>query len=116
MTTRQHREATAAVVAWCKKHKIKLTAAVRHVHPRSYVVGYAAPLCLIVAKCWADSEPQLREFDKKYPLDVIHRFDGSLKPGDWCVSAYIITANASERVAVPPPEAAQPTGMLRHAC
>jgi hypothetical protein len=101
MTTKQQREAVAAVKAWCKKNKVKLVGGVRHVYPRSYVVGHAAPLCLIVAECWADSEPQVFEFNRKHPLATIYRFDPSLKAGDWCITAYITTAGTGERVAVP---------------
>lgn len=106
MATKQHREARAAVKAWCKKRKIKLVGDVRHVHPRCYVIGRAAPLCLIVAECWADSEPHMRKFDNDNPLSTVHTFDESLKAGDWCVCAYISTAGAGQRVAIALPEAA----------
>jgi len=89
MTTKQYREAVAAIEAWCKKRKnLKLTQKPRHVHPRAYVVGYAASKCLIVARCWADSEPHLKNWDKQYPLHTINEFDESLKPGDWCITGY----------------------------
>ena len=83
MTTKLHKAAVAAVESWCKKKKWKLISKPRHVHPQAYVVGYAASKCLIVSKCWSDSEPQTREWNKKYPLDVINEFDESLRPGDW---------------------------------
>lgn len=101
MTTKQQREATAAVKAWCKKNQIKLFGEVRHVYPRSYVVGRTAPLCLVVAECWADSEPQVMEFNRHHPLATIYNFDPSLKAGDWCITAYITTSGTGERVAVP---------------
>lgn len=89
MTTKQYREAVAAIEAWCKKRKnLRLTQKPRHVHPRAYVVGYAASKCLIVARCWADSEPHLKQWDKQYPLQTINEFDESLKPGDWCITGY----------------------------
>lgn len=91
MATKQEREAVAAVKAWCEKQKtLGLPDKVRHVHTRSYVIGYAAPKALVVANCWAESEPQCQEWDKKYPLNVLHDFDESLKPGDWCISAYCV--------------------------
>jgi hypothetical protein len=103
MTTKLHKEAVAAVEAWCKKKKWKLVSKPRHVHPQAYVVGYASIKCLIVSKCWADSEPQTREWNKKYPLDVIHEFDESLRPGDWCIVAYVSTWGAGQSIAIPIP-------------
>jgi hypothetical protein len=88
MTTKQHREAIVAIQAWCKKNKLILKGKPRHVHPRAYVVGYAASKCLIVSCCWTDSEPHLRQHDKLYPLSVINEFDNSLKAGDWCITGY----------------------------
>jgi hypothetical protein len=101
MTTKQQREAVVAVKAWCKKNKIKLVGEVRHVHPRSYVIGRVAPACLVVAECWADSEPHMLELTRQHPLTTVHTFDPSLKTGDWCITAYISTSGAGERVAVP---------------
>lgn len=106
MTTKLHYECVKAVKVWCSKNKIKIVSPVRHVHPRSYVVGHAAPGCLIVAECWADSETQMREFTRKHPLTTINKFDASLKGGDWCITAYISTLGSGERVAVPIKEAA----------
>lgn len=89
MTTKQHREAAAAIQAWIKKQKdLVLEGKLRHVHPRAYVIGHAAPGCLIVTRCWADSEPHQRDWDRQYPLQSIHMFDRSLKAGDWCMTAY----------------------------
>lgn len=42
MTTAE-KNARAVVEAWCRKEKIRLTCRPCHVHPRAYVVGYAAP-------------------------------------------------------------------------
>jgi hypothetical protein len=100
MTTKLQREASAAVEAWCKFNKIKLIRKPSHVHPRSYVVGLAAPACMIVAECWADSEPQMKDFNRKHPLRTVHRFERSLKPGDWCITAYVCTDNWQECVAI----------------
>ena len=101
MTTKLHKEAVAAVEAWCKKRKWKLISKPRHVHPQAYVVGYAAPKCLIVSQCWADSEPQMKEWDKKYPLETVHEFDEALRAGDWCVVAYVCTNSFQQQVAIP---------------
>ena len=100
MTTKLHKEAVAAVEAWCRKKKWKLIQKPRHVHPQAYVVGYAASKCLIVSKCWADSEPQMKEWDKKYPLEIVHEFDDSLRPGDWCTVAYVSTVGFGQPVAI----------------
>ena len=101
MTTKLEKQSVLAVQEWCKKEKIKLISKPRHIHPRTYVVGYAASSCLIVARCWADSESQTKEWDKKYPLDVIRKFDHSLKAGDWCITAYVSTVGYGETIAIP---------------
>jgi len=101
MTTKLEKESALAVQHWCKKQKIKLTSKPRHIHPRTYVVGYAASSCLVVARCWADSEPQTKEWNKKYPLDIIRKFDHSLKAGDWCITAYVSTVGCGESIAIP---------------
>lgn len=93
MATKLHIEAVKAVEAWCKKHKLELVGRPRHVHPQAYVVGHAASACLIVSGCWADSEPHLRERDKKYPLKIVNHFDESLNAGDWCITAYVSVKN-----------------------
>lgn len=96
-------QAKAEVRAWFEarhggRYKVR---AIRHIHTRSYVVGHAAPQCLIVAECWADSEPHLREIDKNNPLRIVHAFDKSLKAGMWCCTAYVATDSCSEVVAIP---------------
>jgi hypothetical protein len=101
MTTNLHKEAVLAVQAWCKKHKYILIKKPRHVHPQSFVVGYASSGCLIISKCWQDSEPQTKEWDEKYPLGIVNLFDDSLKAGDWCISAYVSTAGFGQQVAIP---------------
>ena len=103
MATKQQRDACAAVQAWCAKKKIKLVGKPRHVHARSYVIGHAAPLCLVVSQCWTESEPHLQDFDRKHPLNIVHKFDDSLRPGDWCITAYISTSSACEDIAIPIP-------------
>jgi hypothetical protein len=101
MTTKLKKESLLAVQDWCKKQKMELVTKPRHVHPRSYIVGLAAPRCLIVARCWADSEHQTQKWNKDYPLQIIHTFDKSLKAGDWCITAYISTATIGEPIAIP---------------
>jgi hypothetical protein len=106
MTTKRHREAVSAIKAWLKKTRtnIKLSG-IRHIHPRAYVVGYAASQCLIVSTCWTDSEPHLRQSTKEFPLKIIHEFDESLKPGDWCITGYCSFKHmGSWPVAVPIPK------------
>lgn len=99
MTSKLKRAAAAAVRAWCKKNG-KPAKAVRHVYPRAYVVGRAAPLCLVVTRPWQDAEPQCQEFDRKHPLSVLHTFDQALDAGMWCATAYVVRAGCSETVAV----------------
>lgn len=101
MTTKLKKESVLAVQDWCKKQKINLEQKPAHVHPRSYVVGLAAPNCLVVARCWADSEPHIKEWDKEYPLQIIYNFDKSLKAGDWCITAYVSTKTIGEPIAIP---------------
>jgi hypothetical protein len=101
MTTKLEKESALAIQDWCKKQKIELVTKPRHVHPRSYVVGLAAPLCLIVARCWTDSEQQTQKWNKDYPLQIIHNFDKSLKAGDWCITAYVSTTTSGEPIAIP---------------
>ena len=102
--TKAQRDALATVRVWCRHRKIALTSTPRHLHPRAFVVGYAAPGCLIVARPWLDSEPQVRKFDKASPLTTIRHFDNSLKAGDWCITAYVTREGCQETIAVPLPE------------
>jgi hypothetical protein len=104
--TKRKRIAREAVREWCRREKIKLTCEPRHVHPSAYVVGYAAPECLIVAEPWMDSEPQVRKFDRQTPLSTIRCFDKSLKPGDWCITAYVCREGCQGTVAIQVPEGA----------
>lgn len=101
MSTKLHRDSVAAVKAWCSKEGLKLTKPPRHVHPRTYVIGQAAPLCLIVAPCWADSEKHMQQWDKENTLATVRTFDPSLKAGDWCITAYVCRDGCQETVAIP---------------
>ena len=95
-------EAKKLIREWVEKNvddrKIR---SFRHWQPRSYVIGYAAPSCLITTKCWMDSEPQNKEFDKKNSLNTIRLFDDSLKAGDWCFTCYIVYGGTQEEIALP---------------
>lgn len=92
--------ATKAIQAWCREHG-EPAEQIRHVHPRAYVVGRAAPLCLIVSEPYVDSEPQCQEFNRANPLATVHRFDASLDAGMWCTTGYVVRNGCSERVAIP---------------
>lgn len=94
------RRATAAVRAWCDRKGIK-PAAISHVYPRAYVIGRAAPQCLVVAAPWPDASPHLQEFARANPLNTVHTFDASLDAGAWCTLAYVSTPTRGEFVAMP---------------
>jgi len=98
----KHKEKVAKKIkAWLKKNRKITATSVRHIHAMAYVVGYAAPSCLVVARCWVESEKHLREFDKKSPLENVHVFDDSLNAGDWCSVAYYTTVTSGQTVAIP---------------
>ena len=102
MTTKQ--KAEALIKAWCKKEGIKMTSKLRHVYPRAYVVGRAAPQCLVYATPWMDAEPQVQAVRTallaKSVLGTTHVFDDFLDAGDWCAVAYVSTSGWSGPVAV----------------
>ena len=98
--TKQEFEARQLIGNWLAKNKIKPTHKLRHVHPRCYVVGYAAPMCLIVAAPWIDSESNLKDFDKRNPMTMVYKFDQNLKTGDWCAIAYYCADGIQETCAV----------------
>lgn len=100
MTSKLKKAAADAVRAWCQKNG-GMPTVVRHIHPRVFVLGKAAPRCLIVSRPWQDSEKHLQEFDRDHPLDVLHTFDASLNAGMWCATAYVVRGGVSETVAVP---------------
>lgn len=100
MVTKLEQHARAAIRAWCAKQKVGLRE-ISAVYPRTYVVGHAAPRCLIVSQCWADGKEHMREFLRENPLKNVHLFDESLKAGDWCISAYICHPGVGETIAIP---------------
>lgn len=95
------REAKAAIGAWFervnKRHKV---VSVSHVNI-GYVVGYAAPLCIVVAVPWMTAEPQMKEFTRENPLNIYRDFDKKLRPGDWCLTGYVSTETCGFPVAIP---------------
>ncbi len=99
MASNLKKAAAAAVRAWCKKNG-EPADSVRHVYPRAYVIGRAAPLCLVVTRPWQDAEPQCQAFEKLNPLAVLHSFDPGLDAGMWCATAYVVRAGCGENVAV----------------
>lgn len=92
--------ATKAIRDWCRESG-EPAEQIRHVHPRAYVVGRAAPLCLIVAEPWVDSEPQCQKFNRENPLATVRRFDASLDAGMWCTTGYVVRNGCGDTVAVP---------------
>lgn len=99
--SRLNRRTAKAVKAWCWKRKTKISGKPRHIHPRAYVVGYISPCCLVVATPWVDSEPQCQERDKTSSLTLVRMFDDTLRPGDWCSTAYVVHSGGQETVAIP---------------
>jgi len=100
MDKKLNKKTAKAIKEWCCAKKLKLVSEPCHIHPRAYVIGYAAPHCLVVTAPWADSEPQCREFNKANTLTIVHTFDDMLKPGDWCATAYVCYDNVQETVAI----------------
>jgi len=101
--TKTERRARQRVKAWCESSGIELSGKIRHVFPLAYVVGRAAPKCLIVARPWFHSEPQVEVFNRENPLQTVHDFDDTLTAGDWCTTAYVTTTSWSGTVAVAAP-------------
>jgi hypothetical protein len=87
--------------AFLKKELQIKNAELRHIHTMGYVVGYAAPSCLIVYVCWAEAEEQCKDFEKKNPLQTVRVFDKSLKAGDWCSYAYFSDGSRGEQMVIP---------------
>lgn len=90
-------QAKKALLEFAKRnnHNVK---SINHIHPRAFFVGYAAPKCGIFKQNYLDSEPQVKDFTRQYPYQVIHNisydrkeFDESLKEGDACYMGYIST-------------------------
>lgn len=94
-------KARTAIERWWAKHgNRERVGRVRHVHARGVVVGYAAPLCLVVRLDGRESEKHMREWQRKYPLSTVHKFDTNLREGDACYYGYVSTGTGGEPVAV----------------
>lgn len=93
--------AKARFLKWARKNIKSPIRKLSHISPTCYVIGFAAPGCLIIARPWMDAEPQVRDFQKSNPLDIVRNFDRSLKPGDWCIAAYVSTDGCGESYAIP---------------
>lgn len=103
--TKAQREARDAVRKWWTKHRKSYPVQdIRHVHAHAYVVGYAAPGCLVVACDGMESEPHMREWTAKSPLSTVHQFEDGIKPGEWVYFAYVATQSSSEHCAVRRPD------------
>jgi hypothetical protein len=93
-----------AVTKWYERqHRGKAVLSVSHIN-FGYVIGYAAPGCLIVAVPWMTAEPLVREWDRDNPLKIFHTFDPALRAGDWCISAYVRREGCGEPVAISIPK------------
>lgn len=91
MAHTRKQKAKAVVTAWLAKNRKQWKVlSISHVYPCCYVIGYAAPLRLVVARPWMDSEPHMATFDMNSPIETSNDFETSLKPGDWCISAYVM--------------------------
>lgn len=91
-----------AVIEFAKKAGRDVTG-VRHIYPRAYVLGRAAPMCLLVACPPQDAEPHMKELKKMREFDgstTLMTFDDSLKAGDWCSVAYVSSPGIGESIAV----------------
>lgn len=99
MTKKQVKE---KIIAWCDKNGIpkKDIKQILHIHLHCYVIGYAAPNCIIVAIPWIESKEYLQEFQRGNPLNKINEFDKTLKPGDWCVAAYAAGKDSGANIAI----------------
>lgn len=97
--TQQRKAAAQAVKAWCEAQGIEVQQ-IAHIYPRAYVLGKAAPRCMVLAVPWQDSEPLCKALDKLRPLQLISLFDEGLAAGMWCAAAYVVSPGAGQMVAV----------------
>lgn len=89
-------QAKKALLAFAKAqgHNVR---SIRHIHSHAFFVGYCAPASAIFKQNYLDSEPQVKDFTKKYPYTVITNFgsnayfDTALKEGDACYTGYMNT-------------------------
>ena len=100
-STLDKKQAVEAVKLWSKSKGIKLTSEPTHIYPRAYVIAKIRNSELIVAAPWMDAEPQCVTDAKANPVIKTGDFDEGLKPGDWCILAYITYQNIGTIVAIP---------------
>lgn len=94
--TAHQRRVKAAAVAWMKKRGKRVTA-VHHIYPRAYVIGRAAPGCLVAASPWMDAEKHMAAWVSANPLNTVHLFDEGLVAGGWCSLAYVVTTEGCQQ-------------------
>jgi hypothetical protein len=95
--TALRRRTSSAIRKWCAAQKMNLLSSLCHVVPRGYVVARIAPRCIVVAVPDCDREPQVRGLSG---FITISKFDGELRQGDWCSTAYVSTQGCGESVAI----------------
>lgn len=101
--TKLEKATVKAIREWCKGEGIKPVKSLCHIYPRVYVLGRPTSSCLLIACPPVDSEPQIKKSQKIFKGDgthLIHKFDDSLKSGDWCSVAYVCTDYTQESIAV----------------
>lgn len=100
MTTKLEKRCIDAIVEWCHKHNRPSLTRPRHVYPRCYVIGRWGDNQVLVALPWQDSEPQVMDFSRTHNVKMVDSFDKSLRVGDWCTVAYVVSVGRSDNVAI----------------
>lgn len=104
MNLLQKKTAKAIREFFGKKNRVTVHK-ISHIYPRAYVLARPASNCIIVACPPQDAEPHLKQVRTivASPEDgsrAVYVFDKSLKAGDWCSVAYVVTETTQECVAV----------------
>ncbi len=91
-----------AILDFMKARGDRKVKSISHIYPRAYVLSRSASMCLFISCPIQDAEPQIKAlwsnaFDGGTTCRV---FDPSLKAGDWCSVAYVMSDNSCEQVAV----------------
>lgn len=107
MTKDQH-AARQLIGNWLAKQKIKLTQPMHHVCPRGYVLARPAFGPILVAVPHMDCEPQIVALNSSSQFIHTSRYDRSITLGDWVATAYIVTPQGGESIAVAWPKPAKP--------
>lgn len=92
-----------AIREWCEAQGYTVKK-ICHVFPRGYVVARPAGLSLIIARPPMDDTEMLQFIRNDIRRDgstTCHTFDDSLKIGDWCSIAYVVTDEWGGHVAIP---------------